>query len=46
MAKIVQADANTVTVNFDGWSDKWNETYRKSSLRVRPFGMYNQGYSG
>jgi len=24
MAKIVLATSNDITVNFDGWSEKWN----------------------
>lgn len=33
-----------VTVNFDGWPNKWNATYR--STRVYPFRSRAKGYSG
>jgi len=46
MAKIVTETTNDVNVNFDGWSEKWNEAFRKKSHKIAPFRSQAQGYSG
>lgn len=39
-AQVVQINQNRVLIHYDGWSDKWNAWYDKSSPRVQAFGKY------
>ena len=46
MAKVVHATASDVTVNYDGWSEKWNNAFRKKSFKIAPFRSQALGYAG
>ena len=46
LAQIVQKDEFTAKIHFDGWSSKWDVTYKWNSYRIAPFRRYSSGYSG
>jgi len=48
VAKIIEHDISTyrISVNFDGWTERYNETERTGSSRLAPFRKYTRGYTG
>jgi hypothetical protein len=40
------SETQTVTVHFDGWSDKYNVELPKKTSKIAPFRSYSRGYTG
>jgi len=46
LARIKKIQDTLITVNFDGWSDKFNITICIHSPRLAPPRLYSKGYTG
>ena len=46
LAHIAERDDTSVRCHFDGWSNKWDVSYRWASYRIAPFRRFSRGYSG
>lgn len=48
VAQIVEVnnEAQTITIHYDGWSDKYNMTVPKKTSKIGPFRSQCKGYSG
>ena len=46
VARITNLSENKVTLNFDGWSNKWNDTHLLKGPKIAPFRRYSYGYTG
>jgi hypothetical protein len=48
VGKIIKIDpeVKTVTVRYEGWSDKWDSTFPFHSNRIAPFRMHSALYTG
>lgn len=42
----VNNEAQTITIHYDGWSDKYNITVSKKTSKIAPFRSHCKGYSG
>lgn len=42
----INSETQTVTVHFDGWSDKYNVELPKKTSKIAPFRSYSRGYTG
>jgi hypothetical protein len=45
-ARIKETSTSQIAVNFDGWTNKWDQIFYKSSKDVRPFRSTTTGYGG
>jgi hypothetical protein len=46
VARIKKRQKKIITVHFDGWSEKWKQTYCLDSALIAPFRMHSIGYTG
>ena len=48
LSQIVETniEAQTVTVHFDGWSDKYNVELPRKTSKIAPFRSHSHGYTG
>jgi hypothetical protein len=46
LAQVVAKDDTSVSCHFDGWSNKWDLTYRWTSYKIAPFRRSSKGYTG
>lgn len=42
----INSEDQTVTVHFDGWSDKYNAPFPKKTNKIAPFRSHSKGYTG
>ena len=45
-ARVVAKSDHSITVGFDGWSSKWDETYAIKSSKLAPFRKNSILYTG
>jgi hypothetical protein len=43
---VTDIDSTKVSVRFDGWSTKWNDTHLIQGPKVAPFRRFSRGYTG
>ena len=46
LAQVTARDDTTARCHFDGWSSKWDLSYRWTSYKIAPFRRYSKGYTG
>lgn len=46
LAQVVARDDTSVSCHFDGWSSKWDLTYRWTSYKITAFRRCSRGYTG
>lgn len=48
VAQIIEtnSEAQTVTLHFDGWSDKYNTEVSRKTSKIAPFRSHSKGYTG
>ena len=46
LAEITSITNRTLTIHFDGWSNKWDCEYKINSFKVSPFRKFSRGYTG
>lgn len=46
VGRIKRRQKNIITVYFDGWSEKWKQSYCIHSSLIAPFRMHSIGYTG
>ena len=39
--KDINTESKRITIGFDGWSGKWDETYYYTGFKVAPFRRYS-----
>ena len=46
MGRVKKRIKDIVKIDFDGWSDKWKQSYCVHSSLIAPFRMHSKGYTG
>ena len=48
MAKVIQQDSqkSAIKVRYDGWSEKWDQTFSTRSSQIAPFRRHSELYTG
>ena len=46
LAQVIARDDTAARCHFDGWSSKWDLSYRWTSSKIAPFRRYSRGYTG
>ncbi len=46
VATIIKLQSDSISLSFDGWNAKWDETYPRNSSKIAPFRKFTMGYTG